>query len=140
MSLPAVFNAKYDRKKDNNMKKTLAFLLGLILLLGCTAAVAETAEKTYLATVDMNGAFKLQCSMPEGYAVHEIESTDSVYIALITADATRPTMYLSVAYNELYSDVARFNDMDAEAVALIEESFASEENVEITYTETSHGT
>ena len=51
------------------MKKILAILLSLALLLGCAAAVAETAEKTYLATVDMGGAFELQCAVPEGYTI-----------------------------------------------------------------------
>lgn len=122
------------------MKKTLAILLVLALTLGCAAAVAENTEKKYLATVNMGGAFELKCDVPEGYAIRQIESTDSAYIAMITADAGRPTMYLSIAYNELYSDVQRLNDLDAEALSEIEATFDLEEEVEISYTETSHGT
>ncbi|MBR3741992.1 MAG: hypothetical protein IKN04_16325 [Clostridia bacterium] len=122
------------------MKKTLAIFLCLALLLGCAAAVAETAEKTYLATVDMNGAFGLQCALPEGYEIEEIESTDAAYVALFKADENRPLLTLSIAYNELYSDVFRMNDLDAETLALIEESFKAEDNVKISYTETSYGT
>ena len=122
------------------MKKTLAILLCLALLLGCAAAMAETAEKTYLATVDMNGAFRLQCTLPEGYETEKIESTNATYIARFKADGNRPLLALSIAYNELYSDVQRMNDLDAEALALIEESFRKEDKVEISYTETSHGT
>ena len=122
------------------MKKTLAIFLCLALLLGCAAAAAETAEKTYLATVDMNGAFGLQCALPEGYEIEEIESTDAAYVALFKADENRPLLTLSIAYNELYSDVFRMNDLDAETLALIEESFKAEDNVKISYTETSYGT
>ena len=122
------------------MKKTLAILLILSLLLGCSAAVAETAEKTYLATVDMNGAFQLQCSLPEGYEIQEIESTGAAYVALFKADGNRPLLTLSIAFNELYSNVARMNDLDAEALALIEESFKAEDDVKISYTETAYGT
>ena len=122
------------------MEKALAILLILALLLGCAAAVAETAEKTYLATVDMNGAFQLQCALPEGYEIQEIESTGATYIALFMADESRPLLTLSIAYNELYSDVFRMNDLDAEALALIEESFKAEDDVKISYTETSYGT
>ena len=51
--------------EDLKMKK-ISILLGLALLLACTASVAETAEKTYLATVDMNGAFRpLESGSPE---------------------------------------------------------------------------
>lgn len=121
------------------MKKLIAIMLCLIMLPGC-AAVAETAEKTHLAKVNMGGAFELKCALPEGYEISEIESTDSTYVASIMSDQTRPRMYLSIAYNELYADIARFNDMNAEAVALIEKTFESEEEVEITYTETAHGT
>ncbi len=122
------------------MKRTLAILLGVALLLGCTVSVAETAGKTYLATVDMNGAFRLQCTLPEGYKAEEIESTGASYIALVKAEDKRPLLTLSIAYNELYSDVPRMNDLDEESLALIEESFRAEDEVEISYTETSHGT
>ncbi len=122
------------------MKKSLAILLCLALLLGCAAAAAETAEKTYLATVDMNGAFQLQCALPEGYEIEEIESTGASYVAIFAADENRPLLTLSIAYNELYSDAFRMNDLDAEALALIEESFQAEDDVKISYTETSYGT
>ena len=122
------------------MKKTLAILLCIALLLCCAAAVAETADKTYLATVDMNGAFQLQCALPEGYEINEIESTDATYIAQFIADGDRPLLALSIAYNELYSDVPRMNDLDEEALAMIEDSFREEDNVDISYTETAYGT
>lgn len=122
------------------MKKTLAILLTLALLLGCATAVAETAEKTYLATVDMNGAFMLQCDLPEGYKLREIESTNANYVAMFTAGDNRPMLTLSIAYNELYSNVARLNDLSAEDLARIEGTFDLEEEVEISYTETAYGT
>ena len=122
------------------MKKMLAILLCLALMLCCAAAVAETAEKTYLATVDMNGAFRLQCALPEGYEIKEIESSDSTYIAQFIADGDRPLLALSIAYNELYSDVPRMNDLDEETLAMIEDSFRIEDNVDISYTETAYGT
>ena len=122
------------------MKKAIAIMLCLALLLGCAAAVAETAEKTYLGTVKMRGAFTLQCALPEGYVIDEIESSDAAYIAMISADENRPILVLSIAFNELYSDVERMNDLDAETLAQIEKSFQTEDEVEITYTETAYGT
>ena len=122
------------------MEKMFAILLCLALLLGCAAAMAETAEKTHLAKVNMGGAFELKCTLPEGYEIKELESTDSSYLALFMADENRPLLTLSIAYNELYSDVKRMNDLDAEALSLIEESFRAEDDVKITYTETSYGT
>ena len=121
------------------MKKTFAILLCLAMLLSC-AALAEAPEKLYLATVNMNGAFDLQCSLPEGYGFQEVESTDATYIAVFKMDENRPMLTLSIAYNELYSDVFRMNDLDAEALALIEDSFRQEDEVDISYTETAYGT
>ena len=120
------------------MKKTLAILLCLVMLLGCAAA--ETAEKTYLTTVDMNGAFQLQGTLPEGYETEVIESTGASYVAKFRADDDRPVLTLSIAYNELYSDIFRMNDLDAEALAVIENTFRAEDDVDISYTETAYGT
>ena len=122
------------------MKKMLAILLSLVMLLSCAAAAAETAEKTYLATVDMNGEFQLQCALPEGYKAEEVESTSATYIAKFTADGDRPTLRLSIAYNELYSDFFRMNDLDADTLAAIENTFRTEDTVDISYTETAYGT
>ncbi len=47
---------------------------------------------------------------------------------------------ISVAYNELYSDVERINDLDAETLQEIEASFREEDDVEINYMETAYGT
>ena len=125
-----------------NMKKAFAILLCLAMMLGCSA-MAETAEKTYLATVDLNGVFRLQANLPEGYEVTVIETMSEEnpsYIAQFIAGDTRPMLQLSVAYNELYSEVARMNDLDAESLAWIEGTFRAEDDVEISYTETAYGT
>ena len=54
------------------MKKILSMILSLMLLLGCVSAMAEAGEndisaKVSLGTVSINGAFTLQCGIPEGY-------------------------------------------------------------------------
>ena len=127
------------KERKTNMKKAFAILLCLAMLLGCSA-MAETAEKTHLATVNMNGAFQLQCSVPEGYEIIEIESADDSYVAMLAAEEDKPLLMLSIAFNELYADVARMNDLDEEALAQAEEAFREEDNVEISYTETAYGT
>ncbi len=54
------------------MKKMLAILLCLSMLLGC-AAMAET-EKDSLGVVNVNGAFELKCALPEGYSLEVLFS------------------------------------------------------------------
>ncbi len=122
------------------MKKLLAIALCLAMLLGCTAALAE--EKEVLGEINVNGSFTLKCALPEGYAVKDITSDGSgVLLANISSeDETRPYFILSVAFDELMAEVDRLNDLDENALAMIEDTFRIEDTVEITYTETAYGT
>ena len=65
------------------MKKLFALLLSLALALGCCAALAETPVKTELGTINMNGAFKLQCSLPEDYDIKIASKDNEGMIAVI---------------------------------------------------------
>ena len=100
------------------MKKVIALLLSLTLLLSCAAVFAENApEKEQLGTINVNGEFNLKCALPEGYRV-----------------------ILSIAFDEAYANVTRMNDLTDEDLAFIEGTFQDDYNVEITYAETTHGT
>ena len=125
------------------MKKILSMILSLVLLLGCAAAAGEeTAAKVELGTIDINGAFTLQCGVPEGYQASPILVTkDALIAALTNEDPQKPMMTLSVSYDETYGNVERLNDLDADALALLEETFyIVDPTVEITYGETGLGT
>ncbi len=125
------------------MKKILSMILSLVLLLGCTAAAGEeTAAKVPLGTVDINGAFTLQCGIPEGYVARpEVVTSDLLIATLNAEDPDKPMMTLVVSFDETYSDVERMNDLDADALALLEETFTVvDPTVEISYGETGLGT
>lgn len=124
------------------MKKLFALLLTLALLLGCCAALAETAAKTEIGTVNMNGAFKLQCSLPENYTI-EITSKDNdgMLAVISTEDITKPMMFLAIEFDEIYYDVKRMNDMSEDQLLEIIDTFTNEgDEVLVSYRETSHGT
>ena len=90
------------------MKKIIAILMSLMLLAGCAAAAAETATegKVAVGTISINGAFTLQCGLPEGYSIHPVMTERDHVIALLEAeDKTQPRMMLSVAFDETYADV-----------------------------------
>ena len=121
------------------MKKFLAILLCVSMLLSC-AALAET-EKASLGVVNVNGAFELKCALPEGYSLEVLFSETHFCLASVNPeDELKPTLMISVAYNELYSDVERINDLNEETLKGIEDSFRDEDDVEITYMETAYGT
>lgn len=122
------------------MKKLFAILLSLVLIMAC-AGLAETAPKTQMGRVEMGGGFVLQCALPQGYVLNPIEEDSGRYLGTIESpDAGKPLMYLSIAFDELLSDVDRLNDLDDAALAAIEATFTSEDSVEISYMETAYGT
>ena len=125
------------------MKKMIAIIMSLALLLGCCgAATAEENGKLSLGTISINGAFNLQCGLPEGYRVQPIRMTREQILAVLISDVPEnPVMQLSVAFDETYADVDRMNDLDDEAFELLEKTFTDvDPTVEITYGDTGLGT
>ncbi len=123
------------------MKKIVAIMLSLALLLGIAAAVAETAEKAELGTVNVNGAYKIQGKIPEGYRLAIInQSSTAIVCMLLSDDTAKPTVTISVAFSEDWADIERMNDISEEDLAEIEASFQTEDEVKIEYRETGLGT
>ena len=66
------------------MKKVIALLLSLTLLLSCAAVFAENApEKEQLGTINVNGEFNLKCALPEGYRVIVADAQSAHLLATI---------------------------------------------------------
>ncbi len=132
------------------MKRIIAIILGLAMLLCAASVTAEgTQEKVTIGTVSINGAFTLQCGIPEGYRIAEPEKNelseyyegDDLTLSFVSDDPNAPVMQLSVAYDEMYADVERMNDLDDEDMAILEESFIENDpEVSISYGETGYGT
>ncbi|MBR6955051.1 MAG: hypothetical protein IKH77_08480 [Clostridia bacterium] len=128
------------------MKKILALLLAAVMALACAASLAEVtqqvSEKVDIGTISINGAFSLQCGLPEGYHVEPLVRDLSQVVVLLSAeDKTQPAMMLSVAFDETYADVERMNDLSDEDFALLEKTFTDNDpDVDISYGETGLGT
>lgn len=126
------------------MKKIIAAILALALLLGCTAFAEETAtaEKTDFGTISINGAFTLKGTLPDGYKVIYYKgAADDVTVVFGQDDLTRPVLTLQVAFDETYSSVERMNDLSDEEMALLEATYYSvDPTVQISYAETAYGT
>jgi len=121
------------------MKKIIAVILSLAMLL---CAASAMAEKVTMGTVSVNGVFRLQSALPEGYELQPIAVSAEQYLAVIaSADPEKPIMQLSIAYDEQYYDVERMNDLDEEALTRLEQTYIDDDpDVEITYGETGYGT
>ena len=97
--------------------------------------------KESLGKLTVNGEFALQCKLPEGYEIQVVNMRNTKVVASITSkDTSKPVMYLSIAYNELYSNVDRLNDLNAEDLKALENTFTEMNQVDITYRETAYGT
>jgi len=127
------------------MKKLIALMLCLAMALSFTAAVAETALQGRNEETPVDGKFIVKWILPDGYYSNSVNidyTAGSLITALVPEDTEsgKPMMTVSIAADELLSEVQRLNDLDDDALAQIEATFREEDEVEITYMETSHGT
>ena len=97
--------------------------------------------KEKLGSLNVNGEFSIQCRIPEGYKLQVVNMNGTKIVAsVLSEDLSRPQLYLSIAYDESYGDVARMNDLTDEELKLLEDSFTEMNDVEIEYRETGYGT
>ncbi len=98
-------------------------------------------EETRIGTLNVNGEFMLQGKVPEGYKLQVISARNSrIIAALITEDVSRPQMLLTIAFDEMFADVERMNDLSAEEIDTLKASFTDMNEVEFSEAETAAGT
>ena len=123
------------------MKKMIALALSLMMLLCATAVLAEgAAEKTTLGTLKVGEAFTIQSKIPEGYTFSETLSGELYLGGDLKGGEGKPTVTVSIGYNEEYADVERFNDVDEETVQRIRDSFQVMDDVIFEDLQTAYGT
>ena len=125
-------------------KRITALFLCLALMLGCAAATAETAETGRKGEMTVDGKFTIRWSEPEYYEMNNLQSdAEGLMIMTLTPDEehqNQPMMTVCIALNEMYYDVERLNDLPDEELAILEDTFREEDEVEISYMETDKGT
>jgi len=104
------------------MKKIIALALSLMLLLGCAAAVAESAEKE---SITMLGAFSIRYDkLPEGYKLNVLKNSEMEYEAVITtAEAGKPDYVLVMEFSDAWDGVNTLADATEADIAAVKESF-----------------
>ena len=123
------------------MKKIVALALSLLLVLCAAGAPAESAEKTELGVLNVGRAFKIQSRVPEGYTFVPVTATELNMVGILSAGEDKPSVTVSIAYNEEYAETERFNDVDEAVVEEIRASFL-EADGEVAFEdlETAYGT
>ena len=123
------------------MKKIIALILSLAMILSAGCVLAEDTGKTEMGTLDVGKTFRIQSRIPEGYTYMPVVETALNMVGILSAGEDRPVVTLSIAYNEEYVDTERFNDVDEAVVEEIRESFRSaDEEVVFEDLETAYGT
>ena len=98
-------------------------------------------EDTRIGTLNVNGEFLLQGKIPEGYKLQVISAQNTKIIAtLVAEDVSRPQMLLTIAFDEMFADVERMNDLSAEETETLKASFTDLNEVEFSEAETAAGT
>ena len=132
---------KWYEAIDPESGKTGYVSKNYVTVLGVVKEEPAAPAKEQMGKLNVNGEFTLQCQLPEGYSMQLINTLGTKIIAFITSeDAEKPILQLSIAFDELYADVDRMNDLSDEALKGLEESFAEMNDVEISYRETAYGT
>ena len=124
------------------MKKIIALVLSLVMLLTCAAAVAET-EKESMGILKVNKAFDIRYSaLPNDYELTIFQQNDMTIIANIKSPQTDlPRMGLVIAFNDGWADTERLNDVSDEDLQAIKDSFSAEyEGLAFDIRETAAGT
>ena len=94
-----------------------------------------------LGTVNVNGAFDLQCTIPDGYKLQIMSSQKTRILAdLIPDDVQRPQMFLTVAFDDQYSGIEKMNDMSDEDIETLKQSFTTMNDIEFSEAQTGEGT
>jgi len=98
-------------------------------------------ETTRIGTLNVNGTFQLQGQIPEGYKLQVISSQNTKIIAtLVAEDENRPQMLLTIAFDEMFANTERMNDLSAEEIETLKASFTDMNDVEFSEAETAAGT
>ena len=104
------------------MKKIIALVLSLMLLLGCVSAMAEAADKQ---TITMLGAFTVTTDkLPEGYSLNVVKNSEMEYEALIASpEAGKPYYVLMMTFSDEWDGVNTLDDATEEDIKAVKESF-----------------
>ena len=114
------------------MKRITAMALSLIMILCAVCVLAEDAGKTEIGTLKVGEAFSIQGKMPEGYTYMHVTATELNMVGILSAGGNKPVVTVSIAYNEEYAEIERFNDVDEAVVEEIRNSFR-EADEEVTF-------
>ena len=96
------------------MKKLLAVLLALAMLLNMTGVLAQAADEKVI--VEYDEALSFAFIQPEGYSVEQEIVNGHFFLSLVPEDETKASVDLMIApmEDEVLGNLERLNDLDEE--------------------------
>ena len=132
---------KWYQAIDLESGKTGYISKNYVTVLGVVKEEPAAPAKEQMGKLNVNGEFSLQCELPTGYTMQLINTLGTRINAYITSeDVEKPILQLSIAFDELFANVDRMNDLPEEALKGLEASFTEMNDVVITYKDTAYGT
>ena len=130
------------RAKDPDTDKIGYIFKDLTTVLNKQVIVSEQIDGTQkLGKLNVNGEFELTCKLPADYKLQVVEMRgESIIASVLSDDMTKPDMYLTIAYDDLYGEVDRMNDLSAEDLEVLKASFDEVDEVEFSILKTGLGT
>ncbi len=130
------------RARDPETNKIGYILKNLTTRLDKQLIASESTDGVEkLGKLSVNGEFELTCKLPADYKLQVVEMRgESIIASVLSDDTAKPQMYLSIAYDELYADVDRMNDLSEEDIAALKASFEEQDDVTFQDAETGLGT
>lgn len=126
------------------MKKIIALVLSIAMLLTFAAAAAEAPEKESMGVLKVNKAFDIKYKpLGDDYTISIYTQNDMTIIANIQTltHPELPRMGLVIAFNDEWAETERLNDVSAEDMEAIKSSFYVEyEAPEFEIRDTAFGT
>lgn len=132
---------KWYQAIDLESGKTGYISKSYVTVLGVAKEEPAAPEKEQMGKLNVNGEFSLQCKLPDGYTMQLINTLGTKIAAFITSeDVEKPILQLSIAFDELFANVDRMNDLPEDALKGLESTFTEMNDVEISYQNTAYGT
>ena len=98
-------------------------------------------EETRIGTLNVNGEFMLEGKIPEGYTLQVLSARNTKIIAaLVAEDESRPQMLLTIAFDEMFANVERMNDLSPEEIETLKATYTDMNDVAFSEAETAAGT
>ena len=98
-------------------------------------------EETRIGTLNVNGEFMLEGKIPEGYTLQVLSARNTKIIAaLVAEDESRPQMLLTIAFDEMFANVERMNDLSPEEIETLKATYTDMNEVSFSEAETAAGT